>query len=77
MILKQKLLLAFAGFVMLMTVLGVWVYIMIDNVQYAPAPPTPVPNTTDETKVTVEQKSQEEIDKLLNQEQNSSQNSSK
>lgn len=75
MTMKQKAMIALGGFILILIVFGTWVYIMIDNVQYAPAPPTPVPKSTEETKVTVEQKSQDEIDKLLNQAQSSSSSS--
>lgn len=70
MVLKQKLILTFACFIMLIFVLGVWVYIMIDNVQYKPAAPSPVPDTADkgsETKVSIEQKTEEELQKILDQ----------
>ncbi len=70
MVLKQKLILAFTCFIMLIFVLGVWVYIMIDNVQYKPAAPSPVSDTVgkgSETKVSIEQKTEEELQKIIDQ----------
>ncbi|MFA9381930.1 MAG: hypothetical protein ACERKO_12825 [Acetanaerobacterium sp.] len=70
--LKQKLLIALVGFIMLIFVLGVWGYITIDSINYTPAAPAALPDLDygieKESKVKVEQIPQEELDEMLGEE---------
>lgn len=68
--LQQKLLVAFAIFIMLVFVLGVWAYIAINTINYVAPAPTPLPDIEypgikKESKVKVEQVPQDELDEIL------------
>lgn len=68
--LEQKLMIAFAIFILVVLVLGVWGYIVINTVNYAAPAPAPLPDIDypgieKERKVKVEQIPQDELDEML------------
>lgn len=75
--LEQKLMIAFAIFILVVLVLGVWGYIVINTVNYAAPAPAPLPDIDypgieKESKVKVEQIPQDELDEIMQSPSNGS-----
>ena len=68
MTVKNKVIIAFSSFVLLMVVLGTWVYIALDTAEYKPKAPVPVSSfmqDSTQSQVTVIQIPQQQLDDLL------------